>query len=85
MIESPVPYLLHWKPAKSKKKIKLGVDLGQNLGQLMSKCCGKSKETGNIIYFFHILLGNYLLKQKTVIVKPPEWKYMAIIARNAKF
>ena len=86
MIESPVPYLLHYIGNQQRaKKIKLGVVLGQNLGQLMPKCCGKSKETGNIIYFFHILLGNYLLKQKTVIVKPPERKFMAIIARNAKF
>ena len=60
--------------------------LGQNLGQIMSQCCEKSKETGNIIrVFFHILLGEYLLKQKVVVVKPSEWKFMAIIARNAKF
>ena len=52
----------------------------------MSQCCEKSKETGNIIrFFFHILLGEYLLKQKVVVVKPSEWKFMAIIARNAKF
>ena len=49
------------------------------------QCCEKSKETGNIIRFFHILLGDYLLKQKAVVVKPPEWKFMVIIARNAKF
>ena len=59
--------------------------LGQNFGQIMSQC-EKSKETGNIIRgFFHILLGEYLLKQKVVVVKPPEWKFMAIIARNTKF
>ena len=40
----------------------MGVVLGQNLGQIMSKCCEKSKETGNIIRFSHILLGDYLLK-----------------------
>ena len=34
---------------------------------------------------FHILVGDYLLKQEAVVVKPPEWKFMAIIARNAKF
>ena len=43
----------------------------------------KSKETGNIIGFFHILLGDFLLKQEAVVVKPSEWKFMAIIARNA--
>ena len=26
-----------------------------------------------------------LLKQEAMVVKPPEWKFMAIIARNAKF
>ena len=35
--------------------------------------------------FFHILLREYILKQKVVVVKPPEWKIVAIIARNAKF
>ena len=35
--------------------------------------------------FFHILLWDYLLKQEAVVVKPPEWKCMAIIARNTKF
>ena len=35
--------------------------------------------------FFHMLLGEYLLKQKVVVTKPPEWKFMAIIARNGKF
>ena len=35
--------------------------------------------------FFHILLGEYLLKQKIVVVKPPEWKFLAVIARNVKF
>ena len=35
--------------------------------------------------FFHVLLGDYLLKQEAVVVKPSEWKFMAIIARNSKF
>ena len=51
-----------------------------NYGQ----CCEKSKETGNIIRFF-IFFKEYLLKQEAVVVKPPEWKFMAIIARSAKF
>ena len=58
--------------------------LGQNFEPNYVQCC-KSKETGNIIRFFHILLGDYLLKQEVVVAKPPEWKLMAIIARNAKF
>ena len=28
--------------------------------------------------FFHILIGDYLLKQEAVVVKPPESKFMAI-------
>ena len=36
--------------------------------------------------FFHVLLGiTFSLKQEAVVVKPPEWKFMAIIARNTKF
>ena len=47
----------------------------------MSNVVKKSKETGNI-RFFHILLGIiYLLKQEAVVVKPPEWKFVATIAR----
>ena len=80
LIESP--NIVHWKPAK---KIKLGVVLGQNLGQIMSNVVKKVKKQAISLGFFHILLGEYLLKQKVVVVKPPEWKFMAIIARNAKF
>ena len=68
------------------KEIKLGVVFGQNLAQIMSNDVKKSKETRAIsLGFFHILLGDYLLKQEATVVKPPEWKFMAIIARNAKF
>ena len=35
--------------------------------------------------FFHIFTWDYLLKQEAVVVKPPEWKFMAIIARNVNF
>ena len=59
--------------------------MGLNLGQIMSNVVKKSEETGIIIRCFHILLGEYLLKQKVVVVKPPEWKFMAIIARNVTF
>ena len=45
----------------------------------------KSKETSNIIRFFSYFTWDYLLKEEAVVVKPPEWKFMAIIARNAKF
>ena len=59
--------------------------LGQNVGQIIPNVVKKSKATGNIIIFFHILLGDYLLKLEVVVVKPTEWKFMAIIARNSKF
>ena len=77
------PNILYWKP---EKKFKLGVVLGQNLGQIMSNNMKKVKKRQAIaLGFFRILLGEYLLKQKIVVVKLPEWKFMAIVARNAKF
>ena len=51
----------------------------------MSNVVKKVKKQAISLGFFHILLGDYLLKQKAVVVKPPEWKFMAIAARNAKF
>ena len=70
---------------ETSKKNQIGCGLGAKFGPNYVQCCEKSKETGNIIRFFHILLGDYLLKQKAVVVKPPEWKFMATIATNAKF
>ena len=63
------PNILHWKPAK---KIKLGVVLGQNLGQIMSNVVKKVKKQAISLGFFHILLGDYLLKQEAVVAKSPE-------------
>ena len=75
------PNILHWKPAKKSNQVGLGAKFGPNYVQ----CCEKSKETGKITsVFFNILLGDYLLKQEAVVVKPPEWKFIAIIARNTK-
>ena len=59
--------------------------LGQNLGQIMSNVVKKVKKKTISSGFFHILLGDYLLKQEAVVVKPTEWKFMAIIAQNRKF
>ena len=59
--------------------------LGQNLGQIMSNVVKKIKKQAILLGFSHILLGHYLLKQEAVVVKPPEWKFKAIIARNAHF
>ena len=57
-------------------------------GQIMSNVLKKvKKQTITLPYItlhFHILLGDYLLKQEAVVVKPPEWKFTAIIARNTK-
>ena len=75
------PNIFHWKPAK---KIRVVVVLGQNLGQIRSNVVKKVKKQAISLGFFHILLGDYLLKQEAVVVKPPEWKFMAIIARNTK-
>ena len=70
---------------ETSKKNQIGCGLGARFGPNYAQCCEKSKETGNIIVFFHILLGDYLLKQEAVVVKPPKWKFMENIARNAKF
>ena len=59
--------------------------LGQNLGQFRFNVVKKVKKQALSLGFFHILLGEYLLKQKVVIIKSPEWKFMTIVARNAKF
>ena len=74
--------IFHWKPAN---KIKVGVVLGQNLGKIRSNVVKKVKKQALSLGFFHIFLREYLLKQKVMVVKPPEWKFMTIIARNAKF
>ena len=57
--------------------------LKQNLGQIMSNVVKKVKKKAVSLGFFHILLGDYLLKQEAVVVKPRE--FMAVIARSAKF
>ena len=69
---------------ETSKKKQTGCGLGAKFGPSYAQCCEKSKETGNIIRFFHISLGDYLLKQKAVVVKSSEWEFMAIIAINAK-
>ena len=76
------PNIFHWKPAK---KIKVGVVLGQNFGQIRSSVVKKVKKQVLLLGFFHILLGEYILKQKVVVVKSPEWKFMTVLAKNAKF
>ena len=51
----------------------------------MSNVGKKVKKQARSVGFFHILLGTYLLKQKVVVVKAPEWKFVTSLVRNAKF
>ena len=69
---------------ETSKKNQIGCGLGAKFGLNYVQCCEKSKETGNI-RFFSYFTWDYLLKQEAVFAKPPDWKFMAIIARNAKF
>ena len=57
--------------------------LGKNLGQIRPNVVKKVKEWALSIAFFHILHGEYLLKQKAVVAEIPEWKFKANKARNA--
>ena len=59
--------------------------LGQNLGQIMSNVLKKVKKQAISLGVFRISLGDYLLKQEALVVKPLEWKFMPIIARNPNF
>ena len=58
-----------------------GCDLGAKFGPNEAQCCEKSKETGIINKFFHISHGEYLLKQKLVVLQTPQWKFKADVAR----
>ena len=55
------------------------------MGEIISNGLKKVKKQAISLVFFHILLEDYLLKQEVVVVKPPEWKFMTIIAGNANF
>ena len=59
--------------------------MGPNFGQIMPNVVNKVKKQAISLDFFHILLGDYLLKLEAVVVKPPEWRFIEIIARNVKF
>ena len=43
----------------------MGVVLGQNLGQIRFNVVKKVKKLALSLGFFHILIGEYLLKQKS--------------------
>ena len=63
----------------------MGVVLGQNMDQIRFNVVKKVKKQTISLGFFHILFGEYFLKEKVVFGKPPEWKCKTIIARNTKF
>ena len=63
----------------------MGVVLEQNLGQIRPHVVKKVKKQGLSLVFLHILYGEYLLKQKVVVVKTSEWKFKVNIARNGTF
>ena len=70
---------------ETSKKNQIGCGLGAKFGPNYVQCCEKSKEKGNIIRFSSYFTWRLPLKQETVVVKPPAWKFMVIVARNAKF
>ena len=55
------------------------------LGQIRPNVVKKVKKQALPIRFVHILHGEYLLKQKVVVVETLEWKFKASIARNTTF
>ena len=70
---------------ETSKEIKVGAVCGKIWAKL-GPVCEKSKETGIINkFFFHILHGVYLLKQKVVVVQILERKFKANTTRNATF
>ena len=70
LIESPK--IFHCKPAK---KFKVGVVLGQNLGQIRYNVVKKIKKQALSIGLFHILHEEYLLKHKVLVVQTLKWKF----------
>ena len=67
---------------ETSKKNQIGCGLGAKFRPNYVQCCEKSKKTGNIIIrFFSYFTWDNLLKQEAVVVKPYEWKFMAIIAK----
>ena len=74
LIESPK--IFHCKPAK---KFKVGVVLGQNLGQIRYNVVKKIKKQALSIGLFHILHEEYLLKHKVLVVQTLKWKFKTFV------
>ena len=64
----------------NQQKIKVGVVLGQSLGQIRFNVLKKNEEAGIINRFFSHFTWEYLLKQKVVVVQTPESKFKTNIA-----
>ena len=65
LIQSPNIYIyiyIYFTENQQNKK-QIGCGLEAKFGPNYVQCCEKSKETGNIIRCFHVLSGNYILKQ----------------------
>ena len=67
------------------KKNQIGCGLGEKFGPNYVQCCEKKDKNRQYHQVFSYFTWDYLLKQEAVVVKPPEWKFKAIIARNANF
>ena len=72
-------YIFHWKAAKNQS----GCDLGPKFEPNQVQCC-KIMDIINRV-FFHILHGEYVPKQKVVVVQTSEWKFRSSIARSVTF
>ena len=71
------------KPAKNQSGC--SQSWGKTLAKLGPMLRKKSKEIQLSISFFHILHGQYLLKQKVVVVQILKWKFKANVAGNPTF
>ena len=60
------PNIFHWKP---QEKIKVGVVLGQNLGQTRSNVVKKVKTLVLSVVIFIFYMGNIFSRQKTFSFK----------------
>ena len=54
---------------QQKDQSECGLVLGQNLGQIMSNAMKKVRKQALTICLFHILHGEYLFKEKVVVVQ----------------
>ena len=76
---NPLTYFI----GKQHKK-KNGCGLWEKLGQIRFNVVKKVKKLALSIFFLYFALGIPMIKkQKVVVVRTPEWKFKASIARNS--